>query len=347
MSDRYDIAVVGAGVIGCLTAEELLRRAPGARVAVLDRDAAGQGASRRSAGLHFPRGSSARVREMARQSQDHYRRLVAADPAVPIRSLPMWVVAPAAQGAAVAETYLPEARLTGTGELAPADVVLPPGHLAWRGEGCQFADVPALVQRIAAGLRERADLREGVAVEAVEETPGGLRLRLGDGDRLTAGQVVLAPGPWTAAAAWRDQLAPLAVRVKRVVALHVQLPPAPEDGVVVLHDEDAFLLPVHARGYWIFSYTRIEWDVDPDALTGGLTATDLHEGRELLARYAPRMAAHCNAGRVFCDAYSPDRVPLVRALDGDHRLIFAGAANGSGYRLAPAIAAAAADLLGR
>jgi glycine/D-amino acid oxidase-like deaminating enzyme len=48
---------------------------------------------------------------------------------------------------------------------------------------------------------------------------------------------------------------------------------------------------------------------------------------------------------VFCDAYSPSREPLVRTLDHDARIVFAGAANGSGYRLAPAIAAEAADLL--
>ena len=35
----------------------------------------------------------------------------------------------------------------------------------------------------------------------------------------------------------------------------------------------------------------------------------------------------------------------MRALPADSRLVFAGAANGSGYRLAPAIAAEAADLL--
>jgi glycine/D-amino acid oxidase-like deaminating enzyme len=48
---------------------------------------------------------------------------------------------------------------------------------------------------------------------------------------------------------------------------------------------------------------------------------------------------------VFCDAYSPDREPVVRALDAGARLIFAGAASGSGYRLAPAIAAECTDLL--
>jgi D-arginine dehydrogenase len=36
---------------------------------------------------------------------------------------------------------------------------------------------------------------------------------------------------------------------------------------------------------------------------------------------------------------------VVRALDETGRIVFAGAANGSGYRLAPAIASQAVDLL--
>jgi glycine/D-amino acid oxidase-like deaminating enzyme len=48
---------------------------------------------------------------------------------------------------------------------------------------------------------------------------------------------------------------------------------------------------------------------------------------------------------VFCDAYTPDRTPLVSALDSAGRVVFAGGANGSGYRLAPAIAAETVDLL--
>jgi glycine/D-amino acid oxidase-like deaminating enzyme len=52
-----------------------------------------------------------------------------------------------------------------------------------------------------------------------------------------------------------------------------------------------------------------------------------------------------DSGRVFCDAYGPDTEPLIRALDGTGRIVFSGAANGSGYRLAPAMASEAADLL--
>jgi glycine/D-amino acid oxidase-like deaminating enzyme len=67
--------------------------------------------------------------------------------------------------------------------------------------------------------------------------------------------------------------------------------------------------------------------------------------RDCLRRWAPALAGACTGGRVFCDAYSPDGEPVVCALADTGRIVFAGAASGSGYRLAPAIATQAVDLL--
>ena len=340
-----DIAVVGAGIVGCLVARTMAARAPERSVMVLDRDAVGSGASRRSAGLHLPRGATPRVRRMAGYSQDFYHRLALAAPTLPIHQIRMSVLAPRESAPRLHEAYLDSARLTRTDAVPGGDVQLPAGMAAWTGDGCQYADVHALCQALARELRPRVAVREGVAVEAVDPADGHVVLRLGTGETLTAGRVVLAPGPWLAGKAWHHLVAPLGVRVKKVVALHVERPAAAGDRVVVFHDEDAFLLPLPERGHWLYSYTCPQWDVDPDAPADGLTPGNLHEARECLRRYAPALLEHCTSGRVFCDAYSRTGEPLVRPLDDAGRVVFAGAANGSGYRLAPAIASEAADLL--
>ena len=342
---HVDFAVVGGGIIGCTIARELVRRAPHASVLVLERDAAGSGASRRSAGLHFPRGATERVRRMAGYSQAYYRDLLDADPALPIHPVPMLVVSDRAAVDVVEAAYLDEANLSRVATLPEWLPPLSDETAAWKGEGCQYADVGALTRALARSLRPRTSFREGVSVDSLDRVGSGYELGLGTGERVTAGSVVLAPGPWLAAPAWRERLTPLGTRVKKVVALHIEQPPAAEDGVVVFHDEDAFLLPLHEQRRWLFSYTSQIWDVEPDRLTGSVSPSDLAEAREVLINRAPRLAGSARSGRVFCDAYSPDREPLVRALDEEGRLVFAGAANGSGYRLAPAIAAEAAHLL--
>jgi glycine/D-amino acid oxidase-like deaminating enzyme len=340
-----DIAIVGGGIIGTLTALELLTRAPDARIALVERDLVGGGASRRSAGIHFPRGATARVRAMSQYSEAFYARLRAAEPTTPIHPVGMSVVADEASAAQVAEAYLPSAALLRVGGVPEPAVRIPPGTAVWSGRGCQYADVYALTTALALRLRDAVDFREGTKVTSVEPRPHAVELGLGTGERLTAGRVVLCPGPWIADPAWRDVVAPLGARVKKVVALHIEQPPSPQAEAVVFHDEDAFLLPLRYRGHWLFSFTCSEWDVAPDDITHGASAANIAEARAVLERYAPELSTQLRSGRVFCDAFSPDREPIARPLDDDGRLVFVGAANGSGYRLAPAIAREAADLL--
>lgn len=352
--EHADVAVVGAGIVGCLVAREIVARAPEASVLLLDRDTVGTGASRRSAGLHCPRGATERVRQMTAYSQRYYAELKDAAPALPIHAVPMSVVASPANAARVREIYLDSAELTPIdppmGRTGPPDLRLPEHAQVWDCRGAQYADVYTLVHDLIRELRARVTLREGVHVDTLRAVghpgpgPDGVELALGTGETVTADRVVLAPGPWLAEPAWRELLAPLGARVKKIVALHVERVPTRTDRAVVFHDEDAFLLPLHASGHWLFSYTCTTWDVDPDDLAGGLSADDVDQARASLRRHAPAFAEHRVSGRVFCDAYSPTGEPQVRALGGG-RVVFAGAANGSGYRLAPAIAAQAADLL--
>jgi glycine/D-amino acid oxidase-like deaminating enzyme len=407
--------VIGAGIVGCLVAHELAVRDPEMLITVLDRDAIGAGASRRSAGLHLCRGGTPRKRAMSASSHAFYSDLLARQPGLPIYPLDAIVITGTGQGGEPGGSYLDTAapipagrwpiagRAAGdaTGDRpasdatdsapagdhpagdttsgAPVDgkpagdaadsapagdlpdggvdsdiqisgplggmISVPPGSAAWRIAGSHYADVYGVTQAIAAGLRPRVRFAEGVAVTGLTSGPDAVTVVCGTGERLVADAAVLAPGPWLAAPAWGDLLAPLGLRVKKIVALHIEQRPDPAEAAVIFDVEDAFLLPLAYRGHWLFSYTCREWDVDPDGLASGLSAANIDAARDCLRRYSPALARACDAGRVFCDAYSPDTEPRVRALDAHGRIVFAGAASGSGYRLGPAIGCQAADLL--
>lgn len=337
-----DVAVVGGGVIGCFVAREVLAARPTASVTVIDKDLVAGGATRRSAGLHFPRGASAAVRAMAAESQRRLTALAAARPDLPVHPLPMTVVA--AAGTRLDETYLREARLRPSVGAPHPLTQLPPGTAGWAVDGCHYADVPALTLALMAEMRPRVPVRESVTVTRLDPAVDRTQLTLSTGETLEADHTVLAPGPWLGHPAWRDLVAPIGARVKKIVALHVERAPNPDDGVVVFHEEDAFLLPYHHRGHWLFSYTCTEWDVDPERLDTALTGADLAAARDVLGRYAPHLVEHAVSGRVFCDAYHPDG-PQVRPLTPTGRLVFTGAAGGSGYRLAPSLALRTVRLL--
>ncbi|MEU8844750.1 FAD-dependent oxidoreductase [Streptomyces sp. NPDC048564] len=339
------IVVVGAGIVGCLVAREVAARDPHAAIAVLDRDAIGSGASRRSAGLHLPRGATERLRAMTRYSQDYYDALRQERPTLPIHPTAVTVVSGTADDRTVGETYLSGAEPVRADRTYLPAVGVPPDVRVWRVSGGHHTAVHELTCALARDLRTRVDFREGVAVTAVQPRGGGVLLQLSTGDTLTADRVVLAPGPWTADPALAPFVAPSGARVKKVVALHVEQCPADTDPAVVFQDDDAFLLPLPERGHWLYSFARTEWDVDPGTVARGLSPEDVDEARAGLRRWAPELLKYDVSGRVFCDAYSPAREPVVDVVDDGGCVVFAGAANGCGYRLAPAIAREAADLL--
>jgi glycine/D-amino acid oxidase-like deaminating enzyme len=349
------VAIVGAGIIGCLVARELAAADPDADIVVVDRDLAGSGVSRRSAGLALPVGSTSRKQRLATFSHRYYADLKASDPGLP--SYPVGAKLVTEGTADPADFgYLPDestpalsaAASLGAGSLA-AEISVPSGARVWQLSGCHYTDVYALVQRLAAAARPRVRFIEGAAVTGLAADGTRVTLELSDGEQLRADQVVLAPGPWLANPAWRELVAPLGLRVKKIVAMHLERTPAPAAELIMFQQEDAFLVPLRHRGHWLFSFTRLEWDVDPDALAAGqgLSAGDVRAARDCLRRYSPALADQLIAGRACCDAYSPTREPVVATLDPGGRVVFAGGASGSGYRLAPGIAAEAADLLQR
>lgn len=331
--NTVDVAIVGGGIVGAVVARETAAAFPGADIVVLEQGLIGHGAASRSAGVHFPRGATDRIRSMTSYSH-HYWQDAAAELDLPLYEVEATVVASAVNADSVRTAYL------NLGEPV-SDVhpeqgwTAPPGTVAWAVSGCHYADVGAVTARILTALRDRVTIWEGSEVVAID--PGeDTRLTLAHGAGLRARLVVLCPGPWIAHPAWADLIVPLGVRVKKIVAAHIEVVPDANQPLVIFHDEDAFLLPVRNRRHLLFSYTCDVWDVSPDTVGPGMSLSDLDSARSVIERYWPELASRCQSGRVFCDAYSRHREPVIAELRPG--LIFAGAASGSGYRLAPAIA---------
>src|SRR5262245_16125290 len=137
---RPTTAVIGAGIIGCLIARELADRDRGASIVVLDRDAVGAGASRRSAGLFLPLGASARMRRMSAYSQAYYADLRARRRDLPIRPVGTTVITSGAAAQRIGDRYHAAASPV-SARLGCRSLSVPDGARAWRMPCCHHADV--------------------------------------------------------------------------------------------------------------------------------------------------------------------------------------------------------------
>src|SRR5580693_8716073 len=104
MSERFDLAVVGAGIIGLATALAGAKR--GLRVIVIDRDAEANGASVRNFGFVTVTGQQrGAMWQRARRSREVWRE-VAAAANIPILQTGLWMTARRSESVDVLEAFM-------------------------------------------------------------------------------------------------------------------------------------------------------------------------------------------------------------------------------------------------
>ena len=214
------------------------------------------------------------------------------------------------------------------------------------GVRSQYGSPPQVVQAILRYLRTRPGFHcwESVRVDSIIADENKLRFQLSD-TSVAANQAVCCTGPWMRELLGAEAVQRHGLRVKKVAALHVESIPDESDPILYFFDEDAYLLPLHAQGHWILSFTSQDWDCDPNDPLLTISSADRRVAEALLHRYIPSWLGRGGGGRVSCDLYSRDRLPFAMRSPDCSRFVFAGAGSGFGYRLAPAIAEKALSLL--
>jgi glycine/D-amino acid oxidase-like deaminating enzyme len=335
---RCDLAVVGAGIVGTMTAHLATATHPEWSSVLIDRGLPGHGATAYSLALDAGSTANPAVRRLVDQSAPISRELAAAMPAC-FRTL-----------SAIAISRSPAGGGQGGGlhrlRRRWPDMVLRPDETVTAGLTATCARPLALVEALVTGMRRRGvQVWDGTEVTALQSASEGVRLSMADGRALVASRVVIAIGPWITTGHWQVFARRLGVRVKKIVAMHLDIKPRVDDPVVLFMADDAFLLPDVDGDRYLFSFASQEWDVAPDSAHLRITPADRELALEILERRSPGLARHWSGGRVFCDAYSPNRAPLVAGLDADPRACIATGGSGSGFRLAPGIALAALGFL--
>jgi len=149
-SESFDLAVVGAGILGLAAALAAARR--GLRVVVFDRDAQANGASVRNFGFITVTGQQRGLMwERARRSREVWQE-VAAAAGIPIVQTGLWMMARRAESAAVLEAFM------GT-EMAEGCALLTPAQAQRR---CPQLPAPDLVAVLESSIELRVESREAI-----------------------------------------------------------------------------------------------------------------------------------------------------------------------------------------
>jgi glycine/D-amino acid oxidase-like deaminating enzyme len=344
MARDYDLAIVGGGIFGAWTLYLAQQRFPHWRIGLVERFRNGDGATAHSAGVLVAMGSTSRERRLAEFSAERYRQIRQSLELRTTAADVFWVTEAAREHdlrqIAVDFTidvehlapHVLRDRLTAPLELGATEVLL-------RG-GSAVAHDPGAIARglIGASMRSpQVTCVEGVGVRGLDIVASGVALRLDDGSVMRAARVVVAAGPWLAGEPF-DALSPTrSLRIKKVVALHVDLIPPPDAAAVFFPQSDAYLMPMPARNQWLFSFRADEWDCRPLKHALEISENDRQIAMRIIERYQPGVSGACRGGRVFCDAYTPNGEPIVERVP-DAPVVIAGGGSGAGFRLSPGLA---------
>jgi glycine/D-amino acid oxidase-like deaminating enzyme len=342
-----DVAVIGAGIVGCATAAFLAEA--GARVLLTEREAIAAGASGRNSGI-VQHPMEPTLLPLFTETVAHYRDLAAHGFHLP--SEPNGLLMLAEDEAALAGELA--ALRGGYPELAPQ--ALAPGEPAElepavspRVAGVRlhtgFAVPPAAATGAFAARAEAAGARVAVGAPAAL-APGGITL---GGEHVPAGTVVVAAGPWTPALVdpageWRPIVPLWGVNVE----MHLAAPPRhtlEEVGIEELVGNPGAPPPlfslVTADGTSSLGSTFLADEPDAAAMAPRL--------RENGARFVPALADTPIASvRACARPLSADGRPLLGYAPGRDDVVVAAGHGPWGISLGPASARIAADLvLGR
>lgn len=338
----FDLAVVGGGIIGTWVAYLALSQHPGLRVVLIDRSSIGSGATRDSVGLSLPVGATPEHRQLSVESEAAYHVLFKELRHVRRVLLPVcWMTRRAFHSKL--QAYAPQLALQALEAPARADLERAPLSLRLGQSSCYesapawFATPKEIVQGMATSLQERGCvILEQHEVKDFVPAIDGYQLELGKRRSLRSHWVVIASGPWLTP--FHGLLDVPELRTKKIVTFRLEQPVTSEMPAIVFCDDEAFWLPVVSRGQGLLSITSQHWDCEPKRESLAITPDDLEEARRILSLYLPHLGSAICGAQVFCDGYTPSRLPLVRGLDTPMRCVLATGGSGSGFRFAPAIA---------
>lgn len=358
MSDRgsYDAVIVGGGVIGLCCAWRLAQR--GAGVVVLDRAEPPAGATRVAAGMLAPIG------ELAFGEPELMRMTVAAAGSYPdfvaeleaaseigtgyARHGALHIALDRDEAAELRRVHDLQRSLGLGAEWLPPRRCreLEPGLTPSFNGGVHAPDEAAIdPRRMTAALltvlaAEGAEVRANADVVAPlldgERIEG---VRIGTGEELRAGSVVLASGAWSGAEGWLPESARPPVRPVKGQILELRSPEGGAPCERIVASERVYLVP-RPDGRLVVGATTEERGFDPTVTAGGVHEL-LREAYRLLPEVAEMELVESMAG---LRPGTPDNLPLIGpgALDG---LVLACGHYRNGILLAPMTGEAVAGIL--
>ena len=334
MQREFDVLIVGAGILGLTTAMLCHLRFPDLRIAIVDQSSIGSGCSRFGGASDVPFCPQKGHEELILRTKE-IRKNYPRDFAFSRQVRSVWVGQIESLQSRILDTSF--SPLT-KNEINQLSLQLGVEEQAYVSNSGGIGSPFQACMKLASTMMPLSNVSifEGTRIDSIETSIDQLIFKTASGERFQACHGVVCTGPWLTKQSFvHDRRHKI---VKKIIALHIDQAFGLE--TQIHHDSpDIYLLPDPVfKNRMIFCFRSDDWHcaTNPDCLS--ISVEEMCQARNLLMKHF-RMPSHrIRGGRVFCDGYSTDGVPVVEAHPDNANLIIAGLCSGAGYRHAPGLA---------
>lgn len=342
MTMPYDVGIIGGGIIGTSIAYLISKTFPDYTIGLFEQNLAGHGTTYYSAGLSAPLARTQKVKQLIENSEVIFEHDF---PELLHQKTILYVIDKDKEDKfknSFAGSDLEECPSTETQSIKQyfPDIQIPEAKKIFRSRMCHYTTPPALVEAMLTRLRKHTlfDIYEGTKITSIQNTEDNLIEIDSTVGQFLAKKVFVCTGPWT-----NISLSDTGeLQNKRIIAFHLKSKVVDSNApVIMFYDDDAFLLPLEARGHWLLSIASQVWGVNPEHSTS-LNEDDYALAERVIKSYIPESFKNIQGGRVFCDSYTHTKEPRI---ENQKNVITCLGLSGSGYRLAEAVATQALKYL--
>lgn len=353
MTERYDVVVIGGGVMGC-AALHYLAKLGVTNTLLLERDTLACGSTGLSMAILRMHYSNAITTRMARESRDIIANFEdeTGHPGGFVKTGYLFLAARGQEAALGKNTALSQAEGIDARAMTPDEAARDWPDLRFDGVGAVayepgsgYADSSAVTNGFALSARASgARVRLGVTVTGIVTERGrAVGVETSEG-RIEAGAVVLTAGPW--ATEFLESVgAPLPISWVRhqVVRLHRDLERIPTHPIIA--DTASGLSFRPDAGDLTLIGVR-EDPTDRDTYNQSVDASVAGESLECVVRRMPAMeSAGWDGGWSGLFTITPDHHPVIDRVPGVDNLVCGVGFSGHGFKLSPTIGRALAELV--
>ena len=352
---HYNLVIVGAGIVGVLTAYLVCKYIKNFKVLLIDKNQLGNGCTYHSLGLEFGYGQTHQKLLYTEESLLMWQEIRNEIHDIPFYKRDFIGIISKEKFTHTKnyfhkkhfEIYLDQKLNYNLDNMFKINLQ---EQIFLKGNNVGYSDTHQVTKKIieyCQSINQNFVLCESIKVESVATEGNKINILLSTKHTIQSDYCIAAVGPWLLNSPFYRLIENKSnLKLKKIVTFNLSSSTVINYPVVYFFDHDSFFLPLNTKNKFALSINSPDYFPSINVEKIKITGNDYQIAKNVMNNYFQNNEFSICGGRVFKDLYSHDYTPEVYIPSGVNNLSIITGFSGSGFRLAPALSLKAINVLG-